>query len=703
MARGGKSVSGDGTGGGGGGGGGKKKPSTSPDSSSLYSSSYILAVTDPGSVTIVGSSGDDIIAGVPLDANPFDKTIFTDSDKQDILSGGNSDDSVTVSYDNTGDGADTFVLGNSQGVYYANYGDTDFATITDFNVDQDRIQIYAAATLLAYYDPNYDWGINVNGDPANETGALLLYYVADGSLDLGLLDADLIAVVLSETELSAFDITWVDDTGEVITAEPPVDDFTFDDTVYGDGSTTGTSLGPTLGDDTVYGFVNWNGSGYDDATEAEYALAQIDYLNGGAGADIYKFADPDLSRVNYYTSHGFEDYAVIDGFDVTEDKIQIWDSADVVITAEHDLYDPTKLYLYWQDTSVDGSLPDLFAVVHGTTEFSARDIQWLDQNDNPIQPANNDNVYGDGSTDGATLGATTGPDILHGLVDWDGSAYVENFDEYGQIQVDYVNGGAAADVYVFGDTSGVREMYYTDHGALDYMIIDDFNVAEDIIRIYDTPDTVITATWNSERGALELYHNIAGSAELDKFAEIVPEDGLEFSASSINFQAQDGSPIGPTESDYSDTVIGGANGDVLNGIYNSDGDSPQFNEEERVAAVQVDTLTGLGGADTFVLGDASGQYYTNGGDNDFARITDYNPQTDSIQIYDDPNVGIGYAQINGKILLYDITYDPFWYAYFDILVELDRDLIAEITFSSGNASINSINWVNQNGVEIAPS
>lgn len=689
MASGGKS---------GGGSGGRTKP-VSP-----YAFSYVVASSSPGPVTIVGSLGDDTIAGVPLGVNPFDTSIFTDSNKRDILCGGSS--SGAIDFSGEADGSDLFVLGNSQGVYYANWGGTDYAIITDYNVATDRIQFDAAASVLAIYDPSHAWPGGV------DTGALLLYYVS-GNLDFdqlasigdesqliskltndsdGFLDnVDLFAAVLSANYLSAWDMTWVDDNGSLITAEPPVLEVAYDDTVFGDGSTTGTALGSTSKADTLHGFVDWTGAAY-ITDYSEYGLAQIDYLSGGQDADIFQFADSYSSRANYYTSHGFDDYVFINEFDIATDKIQIWDSDDGVITAEVDVFDPNTLYLYWHDSSVLASSPDLFAILSGTSALRARDIQWLDQHGNPIQPANNDSVYGDASTTGTSLGVTPKADVIHGYVSFDGAQYVDDFTEYGEIQIDYAKGGQGADVYVFGDSSGQRNMYYTSHYELDYMIIDGFNVLEDYIRIFDTLDTVVTASWNADRSVMELFYNQSGLPALDKFAEIIPESGLEFSPSSIRWQDQYGNSLNPLDSIYSDTVVGNGANNILNGIYNDDGESEFFNSSERSSSLQIDTLTGQGGADIFVLGDKDGQFYCNGGTNDFVKISDYNPKLDKIQIYDDEDVYLTWAQSSrSTIQIYN----------YDLFGGGGLDLIAEIKFSSGSASVSGISWINQYGEPIA--
>ncbi|NEO11491.1 MULTISPECIES: cadherin domain-containing protein [unclassified Moorena] len=70
-----------------------------------------------------------------------------------------------------------------------------------------------------------------------------------------------------------------------------------------------------------------------------------------------------------------------------------------------------------------------------------------------------------------------------------------------------------------------------------------------------------------------------------------------------------------------DTLIGGSGNDTLNGV----GNDSRGNGE-------IDVLVGGGGSDTFLLGDDHGAFYQGGGDNDYAKIDDFDSQ-DMIQLY----------------------------------------------------------------------
>ncbi|MEM9947094.1 MAG: lectin-like protein, partial [Cyanobacteria bacterium P01_D01_bin.36] len=75
-----------------------------------------------------------------------------------------------------------------------------------------------------------------------------------------------------------------------------------------------------------------------------------------------------------------------------------------------------------------------------------------------------------------------------------------------------------------------------------------------------------------------------------------------------------------------DTVKGGGGADVLDG---SDAIANGINEQ--------DILGGGLGADTFVLGTTAQSYYIGGGDNDYARILDFNARNDVIQLHGSAN------------------------------------------------------------------
>ena len=93
--------------------------------------------------------------------------------------------------------------------------------------------------------------------------------------------------------------------------------------------------------------------------------------------------------------------------------------------------------------------------------------------------------------------------------------------------------------------------------------------------------------------------------------------------------------------DDDDALHGGRNDDSLTGGVGSDfldgeaGNDILIGVDSSVAAPgsgELDNLRGGGGADTFILGDATTAYYLGGGDADYARIRTFNPAEDTIQL-----------------------------------------------------------------------
>jgi Ca2+-binding RTX toxin-like protein len=97
-------------------------------------------------VNAIGSKGNDIIVG----ANKNSK--LTGGGGSDTITGGSKNDRITGT-DSTargvgevdtltgGGGSDKFVLGDAGGAYYVGKGKDDYATITDFNLFQDSIDL----------------------------------------------------------------------------------------------------------------------------------------------------------------------------------------------------------------------------------------------------------------------------------------------------------------------------------------------------------------------------------------------------------------------------------------------------------------------------------------------------------------------------------------------------------------------------------
>ena len=99
--------------------------------------------------------------------------------------------------------------------------------------------------------------------------------------------------------------------------------------------------------------------------------------------------------------------------------------------------------------------------------------------------------------------------------------------------------------------------------------------------------------------------------------------------------------------DGNDYLYGGSGNDTLEGEYGND------YLDGGGAFIEIDTLTGGSGSDTFVIGDSTGvgylggyDYFTNT-DGSYALITDFSAASDYIQAYAGASYSLGYGDWSG--------------------------------------------------------
>jgi Ca2+-binding RTX toxin-like protein len=85
----------------------------------------------------------------------------------------------------------------------------------------------------------------------------------------------------------------------------------------------------------------------------------------------------------------------------------------------------------------------------------------------------------------------------------------------------------------------------------------------------------------------------------------------------------DGSKDILTGNSGNDNLFGGAGDDILNGT-----------DQVSIGIGEQDILTGGDGADSLILGDADHAYYFGQGDLDYATLTDFDPNIDTLKLYD---------------------------------------------------------------------
>jgi Ca2+-binding RTX toxin-like protein len=114
-----------------------------------------------------------------------------------------------------------------------------------------------------------------------------------------------------------------------------------------------------------------------------------------------------------------------------------------------------------------------------------------------------------------------------------------------------------------------------------------------------------------------------------------------------------------TGSGGNDIITGGKGKDILTGT-----------DSTARGVGEVDILTGGGGRDRFVLGDSNGAYYVGQGNNNYAKITDFNLRQDSLNLGDAKNISFS-IESSGTVNLF-AGKDP-----------NSRDLIAKIHVKGG--------------------
>ncbi|NCU92399.1 MAG: hypothetical protein EBV44_10725, partial [Synechococcaceae bacterium WB7_1B_046] len=136
------------------------------------------------------------------DPNPVTNLTLWGTNGSDIITGGNGNDSITgvlktgtnvnalgfgqIDVLTGGAGQDTFLLGDSRGIFYDDYknnnlGNDDYALIKDFNLVDDKLQLKSGSYLYStsngslslYWDRNNNGSLNITGNDQDELIAVL--------------------------------------------------------------------------------------------------------------------------------------------------------------------------------------------------------------------------------------------------------------------------------------------------------------------------------------------------------------------------------------------------------------------------------------------------------------------------------------------------------------------------------------------------
>ena len=136
------------------------------------------------------------------DPNPVTNLTLWGTNGSDSITGGTGNDSITgvlktgtaakalgmgqIDVLTGGAGQDTFLLGDSRGIFYNDYknnnlGEADYALITDFNLAEDKLQLKSGSylfnassgSLSLYWDRNNNGSLNTTGNNQDELIAVL--------------------------------------------------------------------------------------------------------------------------------------------------------------------------------------------------------------------------------------------------------------------------------------------------------------------------------------------------------------------------------------------------------------------------------------------------------------------------------------------------------------------------------------------------
>ena len=418
-------------------------------------------------------------------------------------------------------------------------------------------------------------------------------------------------------------------------------------TLGGDDKISGGAGNDTIdagdGNDLVFGFVGndiLNGEAGDDVLiganpVSDFGKDEKDILNGGLGEDVFVLGD--LEHLYYddgdSASIGEYDYALIEDLSVGEDYIQLHDSVefyslDFYTAASGEIqadliYDPGiaargELIAILEDIDHDIKV----------TDFVLPDDKLNDPN---FLGGTNyadiyENIFGAGSitimaTDIiVTLIPNEPPNLIKGTRDDDVLTGTDSWD--------IIRGFAGNDLIsgLDGDDS-----IYGGQG-------------DDTIAGGEGHDSIRGALGNDDLYGDEGNDSIHGGQGDDAIAGGEGNDTIRGALGNDDLNGDEGN----------DSIYGGQGDDTLVGVNLASG----FGAFER------DILTGNSGRDHFVLGDSDRVYYidddpTTTGENDYARITDFNSAQDFIQLHGSVDLYSLDFYTNGSgVVNVAITYDP---------------------------------------------
>ncbi len=232
---------------------------------------------------------------------------------------------------------------------------------------------------------------------------------------------------------------------------------------------------------------------------------------------------------------------------------------------------------------------------------------------------------------------TTGSDVLVG---GDGNDVISGIPatgtDLGRSTIDRLTGGQGSDLFILGDMRGAfyNKGMATSAGVNDYAVITDFGEGD---RIQVAPGTYFLRDTRTKTDAgTGVFMDRNGNGVWDQYDELIAiVNGPEkvtladlITATNETPVPPPSTPAPPPASAPGNAIFGTTGSDVIVGTSGNDVISGVPATGTHLGRSTIDRLTGGGGNDLFVLGDARGAFYNKGmatsaGVNDYAVITDF--------------------------------------------------------------------------------
>ncbi|MGA1132578.1 MAG: Ig-like domain-containing protein [Prochlorotrichaceae cyanobacterium] len=442
-----------------------------------------------------------------------------------------------------------------------------------------------------------------------------------------------------------------------------------DDTIIGGAGNDNIIAAPGFdtvvagsGNDTV------NGGGQDDILNGTSSSAagagEVDVIIGGSGNDRFILGDENSA---YYTAAGNADYAQINDFS-TGEVIQLHGTA-----ADYSLvqsgtnteirYNGELVGLLLGQTAANLNLNGSqfeYVLPPNVDPIAVADSFTTDE-DTSLTIAATDLLSNDSDANGDSLTITEVNDAVNGVVSLEGDQVMFTPDPgfFGEASFNYTisdgKGGSSTTTVTVTvnevlppnvDPIAVADSFTTDEDtsltiAATDLLSNDSDANGDSLTITEVNDAVNGVV--SLEGDQVMFTPDSGFFGEASFNYTISDSKGGSSTTTVTVTVNEVIEVVPgiilTGGWRNDTLNGGEGNDELTGGLGSDrlfgngGDDLLKGAGWSRGFLERDTLTGGAGADTFVLGDETASYYKGGFLFDYALVTDFNSQEDTLQLH----------------------------------------------------------------------